>query len=473
MKPTIEPTVKQHQAYELLKDNKTRFLLFGGGKGGGKSWLGCEYFMTNCYFYPETRYFVARKNLEDLMKSTYVTFQKVFKYHKIPVEDWSFNGQHRSICFFNGSQIDFLHVEHQPSDPFFDRFGSMEYTQGWFEEAQEIPFMAFDSMKGIVGRHLNDKYNLLPKNLTTCNPSKDWLYRIFYRPWRDGTLPEGYAFIQSLHGDNTKAPVGYKDVLAEITDKHQKQRLVFGNWEYDDDPTILINYDAIIDLVGNEIDLVGHKRYMTIDVARHGVNKTVVFLWRGWEIYGVRIYGNQDTAITSEKTRDIARKERIPYQRCLADEDGIGGAVVDNNRGFRGFIANSTCLDNPDTEEPENYANLKAQCTYVLAKKINNHKMSIDIAPEQFVSEVPEITYQVFIEMLNQELAQIKSKDIDKDGKLKIISKEDMIEKLGRSPDFSDTAMMRSRFEYPFETTIEKETKAEPVTAGFVSRRWG
>ena len=51
--------------------------------------------------------------------------------------------------------------------------------------------------------------------------------------------------------------------------------------------------------------------------------------------------------------------------------------------------------------------------------------------------------------MMIEELEQIKSKDKDKDNKLKIVSKDVVKENIGRSPDLSDTLMMRAIFEYP------------------------
>jgi hypothetical protein len=40
--PTIRPTPKQELAWEKLQDSIMRFLLFGGGAGGGKTWLYCR-----------------------------------------------------------------------------------------------------------------------------------------------------------------------------------------------------------------------------------------------------------------------------------------------------------------------------------------------------------------------------------------------------------------------------------------------
>ena len=58
------------------------------------------------------------------------------------------------------------------------------------------------------------------------------------------------------------------------------------------------------------------------------------------------------------------------------------------------------------------------------------------------------INKDFFKEMLIEELEIIKSKDMDKDGKLKVRSKEEVKQDIGRSPDFSDTLMMRMWFEY-------------------------
>ena len=46
-------------------------------------------------------------------------------------------------------------------------------------------------------------------------------------------------------------------------------------------------------------------------------------------------------------------------------------------------------------------------------------------------------------EMTAAEMEQVKMKDIDKDGKLAIVPKDIMVEKLGRSPDDWDSIMMR------------------------------
>lgn len=441
MTPTIAPTIKQHQAYQILQDNETIYFLFGGGAGGGKTHLGCEWLMTNCFIYPGTRWFIGREELKRLKDSSLVTFFKVCSFHKIPQSEYNFNGQDNSIIFANGSRVDLLDLKFLPSDPLYERYGSIEYTGGWIEEAGEVNFNAFDTLKSRIGRHLNDKYNLLRKMLITCNPKKNWLYTVFYLPWKNKTLPKEYKFVQALVDDNPKNESGYKKGLLDITDKAKKERLLFGNWEYDDDPSTLIDYEAIIDLFTNSITNTGMiERYIVADIARFGVDKTVITLWDGLKCYRIESYERQATNQTAERIKEIARLEQIPFSHILIDEDGIGGGVVDQLKGVKGFTANSSPL--PKNGKIENFNNLKSQCAYTLAKMVNEHALAVRLEDEKIK------------ELLIEELEQIKSKDPDTEGKQQIMPKDKVKELIGRSPDYADCFIMRMYFEFkkPFIT---------------------
>lgn len=449
----VHPTEKQHLAWMALEDPTIAEIHFGGGAGGGKTWLGCESRVARAYAYPGYKSFIGRNELTRLMASAYVTFTKVCAYHEIPDSDWKLNGKYNYIEFRNpktglfdgkGSRIDLLDLSMKPSDPMYERLGSLEYTDGWIEEAGEVPFMAVDILQSRVGRHMNEEFGLMPDTLYTYNPNKGWVYRV-YKAWKEETLPDDVVFIQSLYGDNPHTKEIYGKQLNRIKDKAMRSRLKDGSFEYDADPSALMGYDEIVDISTNTVEKSDDK-YLIVDVARHGVDKTVIYLFKGWKLYAVFIFNKQGTDVTSLKVKELLKDHQIPYSHALADEDGIGGAVVDNCKGIHGFIANSSALENPVTREQENYANLKAQCSYKLADKVNNHEFAVDL--EIFHSEVEGITEEVFMDMFIEELESIKSKDIDKDTKLKVVSKEDQKEQLGRSPDFSDTAVMRARFEY-------------------------
>lgn len=433
MKPTIRPTIKQDIAWKLLQEPESKYIVFGGGAGGGKSWLGCEWELTNAYFYPGYKGFIGREELTRLKKSTYVTFLKVCQFHKIPRDDWKFNGSENYIEFVNGSRIDFLDLAYKPSDPMYERFGSLEYSNGWIEEAGETKFLAFDVLKSRIGRHLNREMGIPIKMLITCNPKKNWLYKQVYQPWKGNTLSKDFRFVQSLYQDNPHTAKEYGEQLKSISDKATKQRLMYGNWEYDDDPALLIKYDNIVDLFTNTVDK-GDK-YITADIARYGGDKIVIMIWNGYEVERIEVNEKQGLDITADKIRTLAREHQVPFSHIIVDEDGVGGGIVDTLTGINGFVNNSSPLINPLSEEKQNFRNLKSQCYYMLADYINGHKIAIKTSDESIK------------ELIIEELEQVKSKDLDKDSKLQIISKEEVKEVLGRSPDFSDALMMRIWFD--------------------------
>ena len=51
------------------------------------------------------------------------------------------------------------------------------------------------------------------------------------------------------------------------------------------------------------------------------------------------------------------------------------------------------------------------------------------------------------VDELTQELLAVKLKDIDKDNKVAVMSKDEMKKILGKSPDLSDAFMMRMYYE--------------------------
>lgn len=446
--PTIRPSKKQHEAYQKLRDDYTRFLLFGGGAEGGKSWLGAEWLLTNCYFYPGSKWFIGRNQLTRLMASSYATFRKVCAFHGIPDDDWLFNGQYHYIEFVRGrakgSRIDLLDLKLLPSDSMFQRFGSTEYTGGWIEEAGEVNFMAFDVLKSRVGRWKNQEYGLLtPKILLTCNPEQNWLYRIFYKPWKSGNLPDGYAFVQSLYKDNPYTAKQAEDRLEQITDPVLRMRLKLGLWEYSAGDNSLVDYDSVIDMFTNTVEKPAYPKkpdkYLTADVARYGSDAVVIGEWEEFDLYKVISKKKRGIDQTTADIKLELRDNTIPYSHAVVDDDGVGGGVVDNARGIKGFVGNSSPIKLPGTtskERKDNYKNLRSQCCFMLAEKINNHEIGIS-------AEVDEPTRDMIIEDLR---ALLRKKETPIESPLQIISKEEIKEILGRSPDYGDMLMMRMYF---------------------------
>jgi phage terminase large subunit len=423
MKITIKPTVKQHAAWEALKTHSIVFL--GGGAGGGKSWWLCETRLVNSYLYPGYKTFIAREELKRLMASTYLTWCKVCQFHNVPRDDWNLNGQYSYIEFTNGSRIDLLDVKYLPSDPFYERFGSLEYSDGAIEETGEIHFLAFDVLKTRIGRHLNKELGIRPTIALTGNPKKNWTYETFYLPSKNGTLPENTKFIQSLYFDNPYTAKAYEIQLADIKDNSTKERLMFGNWDYEDDPNTLIDFATINDMFSNDFVKPGKKRIIA-DIARYGSDRAIITVWDGLILFDYKIFNISSMVDIQNAINTLRAKYSIPISEIIVDEDGIGGGVVDNLK-CKGFINNSK-------PSKPNYQNLKSECGYKLAELAGKIWIKCSLPNRE-------------VEMIKQELGMLKTFDSDKDNKLRIMPKEKIKDYIGRSPDWLDVFIMRMHFE--------------------------
>ena len=449
---------KQNEAVYFLKDKTTKELLYGGAAGGGKTALGCLWLIEKCQTYEGSRWLMGRSKLKTLKETTLNTFFELSSKLKIR-NQFTYNSQDSTINFTNGSQILLKDLFLYPSDPKFDSLGSLEITGAFIDECNQIVHLAWqivlsrcryklqewdiygertETMKvlayndeGNPIKWLNSKgeetEGLTPKLLGTCNPAKNWTYKEFYNPNKNNTLPNNRKFIQALPTDNPNLPQSYLDSLLSL-DKVSKERLYFGNWEYDDDPSALIDIDSIVDYFNpNHIERTG-KMYMTIDVARKGKDTTVFRVWDDWLcIYRFQI-DKSDLTVVVDKGLQLQKKYNIPLSQIVADEDGVGGGVVDFFK-CKGFVNNSTPLND------ENFNNLKSQCGFKMAKKIVDRECG----------EICDNTAVMNITI--EEMEQVKQKDIDKDGKIALVSKDIVKQMIGRSPDEWDSIMMRYYFE--------------------------
>ena len=448
---------KQLEAARYWIDTTTEKILYGGAKGGGKSFLGASLIFGDALIYPDTHYFIARKELNDLRKFTIPTIHKVFQNFKLDIDKYAkYNGQNDIFKLHNGSMVYLIACKEEPSDPMFERFGSMEMTRGWAEEAGEIAEDAISNLWLSIGRWRNTEYNLKKKLLITANPKKGWMKRDFVDPFKSGVLPRSRQYIQAFATDNPYLPDDYVDSLRNERDKVRKQRLFEGNWDYDEDADALTTYDALSDAFTNTITKSGQK-YMTVDVARLGSDSTVIAFWDGLELYKIQQYRGQSTDTTEQIIRDFAASEHIPFSHIIIDEDGIGGGVVDHLKGVKGFTANSTPIPTRSqvierTQKLDHYlvpkttfANLRAQCGWKLAEIFNQHEIAI--RTDEYRGDI--------IEDLT---AELRAKDVASDGRKQLRPKADVKEEIGRSPDIGDTLIMRMFFELLSDSTGESDS---------------
>jgi hypothetical protein len=272
-----------------------------------------------------------------------------------------------------------------------------------------------------------DQYGLAPKLLLTCNPGQVWLKKVFYIPYVQETLPNNMAFVPALPLDNPHLPSSYIEMLKSLPPQ-QRKRLLEGDWNYMDESDNLFDFDSISNSVFSDVPKAEDKKYISVDVARFGSDRSVAIVWSGLVVLEVFVYSKLSTVELSSEIKELIQKYGVHPTNVVVDSDGVGGGVADQIRGTN-FVNNSSPLHN------QNFSNLKSQCYVKLSELFKEGKMSLNILEPAVVDE------------LTQELLAVKLKDVDKDNKVAVQSKDDMKKVLGKSPDLSDALMMRMYFE--------------------------
>jgi phage terminase large subunit len=338
----IKPTKRQSQAWKYLTDDHTNIILFGGSAGGGKSWLGCLWITTLCLQHQGIRCLIGRSVLTQLKLTTLNTlFDLLSSMGLKSGEHFTFNGQSNVLTFYNKSEIIFKDLAYNPSDPNYDSLGSLEISAAFIDEAAQITSLAFSIVKSRIRYKLNE-YNLTPKVLMTCNPSNNWIKKDFYLPFVQDRLPENQIFIPSLPMDNPYLPASYIEMLKELPPQ-QRKRLLEGDWNYMDEVDNLFDFDSISNSVFSNVPKSDDKKYISVDVARFGTDRSVAIVWSGLVVLEVFVYTKLSTVELSSEIKELIAKYGVHPNNVVVDSDGVGGGVSDILRGTN-FVNNSSAL---------------------------------------------------------------------------------------------------------------------------------
>jgi hypothetical protein len=271
---------------------------------------------------------------------------------------------------------------------------------------------------------------LMPKLFMSCNPAKNWTYSDFYKPSKEGTLKPYRKFVQSLLSDNPHISKHYKDNLLTLDD-NSRERLLNGNWEYDSDPAKLMEFDAIQDIFTNDF-VEGGQKYLTVDVARLGNDRSVCIYWNGLRAEQIYIWEKKTIDYSIDRIEELAKAHEVPKSKVIVDVDGLGSGVADVGK-YKGFVNGSRPIKVKG--KVPNFDNLKSQCYFKLAELINEGKIYVN-CPDELRDGIVE------------ELEQVKEKDMDKDNKKGVVPKNIVSQLLGRSPDISDALNFRMYYEF-------------------------
>lgn len=407
---------------------------------------------------------MGRSQLKTLRETTFNSFLDVAKMQGLKAGiHFKVNNQSNIIYMLNGSEILLKDLAFYPSDPNFDELGSLEITGAFCDEVNQLVEKAWNIVKSRIRYKLND-YGLKPKILGSTNPAKNWVYFAYYKPFVNKTIDSYKSFIPALVTDNPNISEFYVQNLKRLPEV-DKQRLLYGNWDYDHNPDCIFTQESISNMFTNILPFENSERYISCDVAGTGTDRAVVILWRGLQATEFWISSKCGQDEIAEVINNLKRKHNVGNSNIIIDADGIGTGLADISfRGCRKFNngASPIILDEKNdrgdvaiADVNKKFGNLKAQCYYRFAELAQACKISIKLDNINFFGYNNSIiSRNEMMEFISAELDWARRKDPEKDSKIYMYPKEKIKEELGRSPDFADSLMMRFYYEIKGKPTI-------------------
>jgi len=231
-------------------------------------------------------------------------------------------------------------------------------------------------------------------------------------------------------------------------DKATKSALLDGNWKVVITENDVYDYARFAGMFENSFSRKTGQKYITADIALKGSNKFVILVWDGYEAIDIEILDKSDGGQVIDALKQMAAKHGVQNVDICFDNDGVGGFVD-------GFIVGANPFNNGgqvmEVRDPasgkmikENYFNLKTQCYY----RSGNNVAKGEVIISEYVANKMYDDRMTVRQRFMHERKAIKRDKTDSDGKLRVISKEEMKVVLnGDSPDLMDAFMMREYFE--------------------------
>lgn len=430
---------KQTEAIEILEDSTTNQLLYGGSRGGGKTRLGVFWILKNCIKYPGTRWLIGRASHKMLMGTTMETFELVARQQEIWLgKHWNYHEHKSEIKFWNGSSIVLKNLEYEPSDPSYTKtLRGYEFSGAFLDEVNELTSLCFEivfsnirwqQLKGIDAD--GKPYQLIPKIFATCNPVKNWVYDEFFLPWQQNRLLPFRKFLPALATDNeTEGGKAYVQSLMLMQDEGERQRGLYGNWDWDEDSKALIEPEALNDVFNYEQCVPDDsKKRLAADIALEGRDKFIVALFRG---NLCEIVLEKPKAKPQEVERDLRKfmeQYNVLPSQTIFDAAGAGTYLDDYLKGMVRFHNQHAPINK------HLFGSIWNECGYKLVEKINKRELKIKCTAAQR-------------ETLRTELSWLKMKQLDSQGRKELLPKKEIRKNVKHSPDMLDTVLMGMYFE--------------------------
>jgi hypothetical protein len=428
-------TPKQAEFMSLIQSGEYNYLLYGGAIRGGKSIGGIAALFVLARVFPGSRWIIVRRDLPTLRRNTIPTFERI--------KPDNFVGEMHhatwTVRCANGSEFVFL-PENWKQDKDLDRWKGLECNGFLLEEANELQEAAFKKAIERAGSWRCRGAQPPPLVLLTCNPAKNWVKRMFYDPWKMGKLKAPWHYLPATIEDNPHVDPGYLASLENLktADERAYNRFVKGDWEGVDDPEQLIKFEWVI-AAQHDVEHVPGKKSLGVDVARFGNDDTCLGVLDGNEVLALDYHHGIPIDRTADIVQATMNAQTIDADRVKIDTVGLGAGVADilvrKKFRVREFVAGAKPLERRHKENEDGalldgprsfyrFKDIRSQAWWEFRERLRNHELVLPQDP-RLTEDLTAPRYYV-----------------DGEKVLKVESKDEIRERIGRSTDAGDTAVM-------------------------------
>lgn len=445
---TYEFSRRQIEALNILDriaPGITEELLYGGGKGGGKSVLGCRWmFMKAKDIMNEFKMkrhkdiknipvigFMGRKQGSDFSATTMLRWKQ-----DVPPGSYQMrmlDGRVPVVVIENTVAIMYGGMDNQHT---IKKFNSAELMFYFLDQAEELSEQEIAMVRGSLRLQLKDpktKKQRPPaggyKGLLTANPARCWLKEAFVE---DRTRQKNCYFLKALAKDNPFLPAGYVEDLRRAFKFNPALLTAYldGLWDNLDDILAVIPQRYIDWCVDNPMPMTrAEVRKITVcDIAEMGSDETVIYDLENATIAEEEIYAHRDPMETVGRILGHAKKHGS--NMICVDKVGVGSAVYsrlqqiysgDPKMEIYGFDSR---ICPPEGLDKETYVNYKTYAWMTAANEVFAERKACLPRDPELARQLAGVTYHF------------------QNGKMMIDKKEDLVEVLKVSPGRADALIM-------------------------------
>lgn len=205
---------------EALDPNASKYILYAGGVGSGKSVVGCVSIISMAVQYPGT-YLIGRLYMPELRTTTYKTFLDLCPKELIIQHRIADAIIHLRSIGGKSSEILFRPME----DP--EKHRSLNLNAAYLDESSQISESGFVILQSrLRGPHVRKII------MTTNVQGHDWQHERFVK--QDGFGAEAkkmFRLVEAPSTENIHLPEGYVESLLKTYSEDQIKRDIYANWD--------------------------------------------------------------------------------------------------------------------------------------------------------------------------------------------------------------------------------------------------